>query len=95
MPGIRNSKEIAEAFARAGPMVACMLAGLAVFAGMGIRLGLDPYLGQRATFIFFVPAVVLGSALAGLWPGLFATALGAASGFAVDGATGGIETGKP
>jgi two-component system sensor kinase FixL len=94
MLGSRTRKEIAEAFPRAGPLVACILAGLVVLVGMGIRLGLDPYLGQRATFIFFVPAVVLGAALAGLWPGLFATALGAAASLAVDAVTGGIETGS-
>jgi two-component system sensor kinase FixL len=85
---------IAEAFPRAGPLVACTLAALVVLAGIGIRFGLDPYLGQRATFIFFVPAVVLGAALAGLWPGLFATALGAAASLAIDAVTGGIEAGN-
>jgi two-component system sensor kinase FixL len=74
--------------------VACLVALAAVVAGMAIRYGLDPYLGERATFIFFVPAVVVAAALAGLWPGLFATTAGAAAGLAVDSITGGIETGS-
>lgn len=81
-------------FPRTGLLTSCMLAVLAVLAGVALRLGLDPYLGQRATFIFFVPAVVLAAALAGLWPGLFATLLGAAASLAVDWATGGVETGN-
>ncbi len=80
--------------ARTGPLAACILAVLAVVAGMAVRYGLDAWLGQRATFIFFMPAVVLAAALAGLWPGLFATLLGAAASLAVDEATGGIETGN-
>jgi two-component system sensor kinase FixL len=94
MPGSRSIREIELAFPRVGPLAACALAALAVLAGMAISYGLDPYLGQRATFIFFVPAVVLGAALAGLWPGLFATALGAAASLAVDAPTRGIETGN-
>jgi two-component system sensor kinase FixL len=79
---------------RAGPLAACTFAALAVLTGTAVRYGLDPYIGQRATFIFFVPAVVLGAALAGLWPGLFATALGVAASLSVDAATGGIELGN-
>lgn len=87
-------KEIGDAFSKAGPAVACAAAVAAVLAGMALRYGLDPWLGQRATFIFFVPAVVIAAALAGLWPGLFATMLGVGASLAVDGATGGIETGN-
>jgi two-component system sensor kinase FixL len=61
---------------------------------MAVRFGLDPYLGQRATFLFAVPAVVLAAALSGLWPGLFATLLGAAAGIALDWTTGGITGGN-
>jgi two-component system sensor kinase FixL len=75
-------------------MVACTAAIIALAAGMAVRFGLDPYLGQRATFLFAVPAVVLAAALSGLWPGLFATVLGAAAGLALDRATGGISSGN-
>jgi len=85
---------MASAFSKAGPLTACAVAVIAVLAGMAVRYGLDPYLGQRATFIFFVPAVVLAAALAGLWPGLFATAMGAAAGLTVDSVTGDVETGN-
>jgi two-component system sensor kinase FixL len=61
---------------------------------MALRFGLDPYLGQRATFIFFVPAVVVGAAMAGLWPGIFATLVGAAAGLIVDRLTGSVEIGN-
>jgi two-component system sensor kinase FixL len=94
MAGSLSRREMGADSLRAGPLAACAFAALAVLTGMAVRYGLDPYIGQRATFIFFVPAVVLGAALAGLWPGLFATALGVAASLAVDAATGGIEMGN-
>lgn len=94
MSRTRNYGEIVRAFTQAGPLLACSLAAVAVLAGITARLGLDPYLGQRATFIFFVPAVVLAAAMAGLWPGLFATFVGALAGLAVDWLTSGLETGS-
>jgi two-component system sensor kinase FixL len=90
----RNAHQIAGAFSRAGPLAASGLALLAVLAGMSLRYGLDPYLGQRATFIFFVPAVVVAAAMAGLWPGLLATLLGVAAGLAVDRLTGHLDVGN-
>lgn len=60
---------------------------------MALRWGLDPLLGHRATFIFFVPAVVLAAALGGLWPGLFATILGATAGVATVALADDIATG--
>jgi two-component system sensor kinase FixL len=89
-----NRIEIGRAFARPGPLLACTLALGAVLAGAALRWGLDPYLGQRATFLFFVPAVVVAAALAGLWPALFATLAGAAAGIAVDRIAGGVESGN-
>ncbi|WP_166041041.1 PAS domain-containing sensor histidine kinase [Sphingosinicella sp. YJ22] len=79
---------------RFGPAAACALAVAAVGAGLAARWGLDPLLGQRATFIFFVPAVVLAAALAGLWPGVFATLLGAAAGLAADALGGPLGVGN-
>lgn len=86
--------EIAARLSRIGAGTACALAAVAVAAGMAARWSLDPQLGQGATFIFFVPAVVVAAATAGLWPGLFAVALGASAGLAIDGVTGGIAIGN-
>jgi two-component system sensor kinase FixL len=76
------------------PFLACALAMLAVALAAVLRWRLDSVLGQEATFIFFIPAVVLAAAVAGLWPGLFATLLGAAAGVLIDRAAGGIGTGN-
>ncbi|MFL6846575.1 MAG: sensor histidine kinase [Allosphingosinicella sp.] len=78
----------------ARPAAAFLLALAALAAAAAARWALDPVLGQEATFIFFVPAVVLAAALAGLWPGLLTTAAGAAAGLAIDSATGGLDGGN-
>lgn len=78
----------------AGPLLACLAAIAVIAAGASARLALDPFLGQKATFLFFVPAVVVAAAIAGLWPGLAGTALGAAAGLSVDAYTGGIDEGS-
>ena len=83
----------AASLARMGPVPAYALAVLAIAAGVAARAGLDSLFEHRSTFLFFVPAVVLAAALAGLWPGLFATLLGATAGLAVDGAGDGIVAG--
>jgi two-component system sensor kinase FixL len=75
-------------------VAACLLAVAAIAAAAALRWALDPLLGQEATFIFFVPAVVLAAALAGLWPGLLATILGTAAGLYIDASTGGIGQGN-
>jgi len=49
-------------------------------AGLALRLALAPLLGERTIFLFFVPAVVLASAWAGLYPGVLATVVGVAFG---------------
>lgn len=54
------------------------LAGAA--GGLALRLGLEPVLGERAIFLFFVPAVIAAAAYSGLWPGLAATGFGLAGG---------------
>jgi two-component system sensor kinase FixL len=77
-----------------GRGTACAIAFAAVAAGAAARLGLEPLIGERASFIFFVPGVVVGAALAGFWPGLFATVAGAAASLALDEAAGGIGGGN-
>jgi two-component system sensor kinase FixL len=69
---------------RIGPTGASALALVLITAGAAARIGLDPLLGQRATFIFFVPAVVVAAGLSGLAPGLLASVLGAVAGLLVD-----------
>jgi two-component system sensor kinase FixL len=59
----------------------CALALVMIAIGWAMRAWLEPVLGHRANFLFFVPAVVAAAALGGLWPGAFATVLGAAAGW--------------
>lgn len=73
---------------------AAVVAGLSLLAlGLAARLLLDPLLDERATFIFFVPALVLGAGLGGLRAGLLAAAGGAAAGLSADHLTGQIQAG--
>jgi two-component system sensor kinase FixL len=60
--------------------------------GLFVRLWLGPLLGERSTFIFLLPAVVLASAYAGLAPGVVAAALGLAGGMVVTSRAGPIMT---
>ena len=72
--------------------VALVLALLAIAAGIAVRvLGADE-LGQRATFIFFVPGVVVASALSGFRAGGVAALAGAAAGLWCDSLVGPIES---
>lgn len=79
---------------RAKPSHAVLLAILAVLVGVLVRITFDPLLQQRATFIFFVPAVVVAAALAGLGPGLFASLMGALAGLASDWLSGSLSAGS-
>jgi two-component system sensor kinase FixL len=62
--------------------LAIALAAVALGAAINIAFAAD--LGQRATYIFFVPAVVVASALSGLRAGLAASLAGAAAGLWCD-----------
>jgi two-component system sensor kinase FixL len=73
---------------------ACALALAAIAGAAALRWLLDPFIGDEATFILFVPAIVLAAALAGLWPGLFATAAGAGAGLAIDAGRGPLHAGN-
>jgi two-component system sensor kinase FixL len=75
---------------RLRPAAAYPAAIFAVAAGLAARWGLDPFVAPSAGFLFFVPAVVLAAALAGLGPGLFAGLLGAAAGLLADAPAGEI-----
>jgi two-component system sensor kinase FixL len=87
-----HGPNFADSRAQAGAATACLLAIAAIGLGVAGRLGLDSLL-ERATFLFFVPAVILSAALAGLWPGLFATLLGLVAGLAIEMVGDGISAG--
>lgn len=73
--------------------VRTMLIALGVIAlGFAARLGLDPLLEKRATYIFFVPGVVV-AAIGGARTAAIATIAGAAAGVAGDAITGQLLVG--
>ena len=88
-----HGPDFAGTLARRGPAAAYVLAVVAIAAGVAARVGLDSLLEHRTTFLFFVPAVVLAAGMAGFWPGLFATILGAAAGLAIEITSGRIAAG--
>lgn len=88
-----RSPAVARTLPEIGPVGATALAIVAVLLGVGVRLALDDVIGERATVIFFVPAVVVAAGLAGLWPGLIATLVGGAAALAVDALSGPVGTG--
>jgi two-component system, LuxR family, sensor kinase FixL len=49
---------------------------LGIATGLGVKLMFAPALSGESTFLLFVPAVLIGSAVGGIGPGLLATALG-------------------
>lgn len=66
----------------------------AIAAGVGVRLLFAEELGQRATFIFFVPGVVLAGALSGWRAGMLAASAGAASALWCDSLVGPLQAGN-
>jgi len=52
----------------------------ATAVAVALHLALAPILDGQATYLFFVPPILIGSAFGGLGPGAFATLLGLASG---------------
>ncbi|MGN6497772.1 MAG: PAS domain S-box protein, partial [Tsuneonella sp.] len=73
---------------------AVALAIVAVALAAAARLLLAPELGERSTFIFFMPAVVIASALSGARAGILAAAVGAAAGLWCDSLQGPIAGGS-
>jgi len=70
------------------------LAAAAIALGAGVRISFAAELGQRATFIFFVPAVVIAGALSGLRAGILASVAGAVAGLWCDSLSGPIAAGS-
>jgi two-component system sensor kinase FixL len=75
-------------------IVTLALSAAAIAFGIGVRILFADALGQRATYIFFVPAVVVASALSGLRAGLAASIAGAAAGLCCDALTGPVAAGS-
>jgi two-component system sensor kinase FixL len=75
-------------------IVTLALALAAVALGVAVRIAFADELGQRATHIFFVPAVVLASALSGLRAGIVASVLGAAAALWCDWLIGPVAAGN-
>jgi two-component system sensor kinase FixL len=61
--------------------------------GLAARITLDPWLVERATFIFFVPGIVVAAGLGGERSAAFMTVLGAAAGLLADANTGEVMRG--
>ena len=76
-----------------GVWLAYAAALIVALIGFTARLSLDPVLAERATFIFFVPAVIVAAGLAGLRPGLTASIAGASGGLIADELTGSLQAG--
>lgn len=75
-------------------LVTLAFALIAVALGAAVRITFAVELGQRATYIFFVPAVVLASALKGLRAGVVASVAGAAAGLLCDRMFGPVSAGS-
>ncbi|UIJ46314.1 PAS domain S-box protein [Sphingomonas cannabina] len=75
-------------------VVTLALAAAAIALGAGVRISFAEQLGPRATYIFFVPAVVAASALSGLRMGVAASIAGAVVGLWCDRLIGPIEAGS-
>ncbi|WP_241557322.1 sensor histidine kinase [Croceibacterium ferulae] len=79
---------------RLGLPGALALGALVIVIGAGIRLAFADDLGQRATFIFFVPAVVVAGAFSGIRAGIAASLAGALAGLACDRLIGPLASGS-
>ena len=63
---------------------AYLVAVAGVAAAVGLRVALQPYLGERSLLLLFVPPVLVAAALGGAAPALLATALSAGAALALD-----------
>ena len=63
-----------------GVLVQYFIVVVAIAVAAVIRLVLEPVLGGQASYIFFLPAILIASAIGGWAPGVIATVLGLALG---------------
>ena len=94
LPEVGRTSFVSRFLPRLSISTALLLALLAIAAGVAVRLLAADELGQRATFIFFVPGVVVASALSGIRAGSLAAVVGAAAGLWCDALSGPIEAGS-
>ena len=94
LPEVGRTSFVSRFLPRLSFSTALLLALLAIAAGVTVRLLAAEELGQRATFIFFVPGVVVASALSGIRAGSLAAVAGAAAGLWCDALSGPIERGS-
>lgn len=94
LPEVRRGNFTSRFLPRLSVPVALGAAFLAIAAGAAFRLGFAQALGQRATFIFFVPGVVVASALSGWRAGTLAALSGALVGLWCDWMSGPLEQGS-
>lgn len=96
LPEVRSARaSFASRFLpRLSVPVALAVAALIIAGGAAVRLVFADELAQRATFIFFVPGVVVASALSGWRAGTIAAIAGAAVGLWCDSQVGAIEHGS-
>lgn len=66
---------------------------LGAAGGLALRMALIPWMADRLTLLFFVPAIVVAAALGGAVPGALATVLGLACGISVTWSAGALTTG--
>jgi len=67
------------------PLFGCLAALALAGLGYAARATLAQVLGDHAAFLAFVPAVVAGAAIGGLWPGVLGGALGLSGGLLLSG----------
>ncbi len=94
LPETRRESFASRFLPRLSVPIALAVAAVAIAAGASIRLAFAEELGQRATFIFFIPGVVVASALSGVRAGALAAVAGAAVGLWCDRLLGPIENGS-
>jgi len=94
LPEVRRAAFSSRFLPRLSVLWAVAIAVLAIAAGAAVRISFSDELGQRATFIFFVPAIVVASALSGLRAGAIAAIGGAAAGLWCDWLTAPIGSGS-
>lgn len=94
LPEARGARLASRFLPRLSVPVALALTFVAIGGAAAIRLLFADELGQRATFIFFVPGVVVASALSGVRAGTVAAVIGAMTGLWCDWLTGPVTGGS-
>ncbi len=94
LPEVQRTTFASRFLPRLAPSAGFGVALLFLAVGVGVRLLFADSLGTRATFIFFVPGVVVAGALSGVRAGTLAALAGAGAGLWCDAQASPIETGS-